>query len=181
MKTPTTFPFARSIDMPSPIGSLRLCADAENAHLTGLFMSEHDPAPAAQTQGKPTEARFRGVLALAREQLDEYFRSDPRSGRREFDLPLLQVGTEFQRTVWGELLNIPFGRTISYGTLAERIGNPKAMRAVGLANGRNPISILVPCHRVIGANGSLTGYGGGIDNKRWLLEHEGIRSSLWRE
>jgi methylated-DNA-[protein]-cysteine S-methyltransferase len=93
----------------------------------------------------------------------------------EFDLPMKMIGTEFQKTVWRELLNIPFGVTISYGELADRVGNPNASRAVGAANGRNPISIIVPCHRVIGSNGKLTGYGGGLERKEWLLAHESKR------
>ena len=92
---------------------------------------------------------------------------------REFDLPLKMAGSEFQQRVWRELTKIPFGKTSSYGQLAKRIGNPNGSRAVGLANGRNPIAIIVPCHRVIGADGSLTGFGGGIDRKQWLLTREG--------
>lgn len=108
------------------------------------------------------------VLKETIAQLDEYF-----SHKREtFDIPLLMAGTEFQQTVWGELLNIPYGTTISYATLARRIGNPKAVRAVARANGANPISILVPCHRVIGSDNTLTGYGGGLDKKEFLLRHE---------
>jgi methylated-DNA-[protein]-cysteine S-methyltransferase len=90
----------------------------------------------------------------------------------DFDIPVRLDGTPFQRAVWNELTKIPNGTTISYGELARRVGNPKASRAVGLANGRNPVSIIVPCHRVVGSNGSLTGYGGGIDRKRALLQHE---------
>jgi methylated-DNA-[protein]-cysteine S-methyltransferase len=104
----------------------------------------------------------------ARVQIDEYFAG----ARTRFDLTLSAEGTAFQRTVWAELSRIPYGQTISYGELARRIGNPRAVRAVGLANGRNPLPIVVPCHRVIGADGSLTGFGGGIERKRWLLEHE---------
>jgi methylated-DNA-[protein]-cysteine S-methyltransferase len=111
-------------------------------------------------------------LAAATRQLNEYFAGT----RREFDLPLRSQGTQFQQRVWRELAAIPYGQTWSYGDLAARIGKPSASRAVGLANGRNPISILVPCHRVIGANGSLTGYGGGLERKQWLLEHEGVSS-----
>lgn len=108
------------------------------------------------------------VLKETIAQLNEYF-----SHKREtFDIPLLMAGTEFQQTVWGELLNIPYGTTISYATLARRIGNPKAVRAVARANGANPISILVPCHRVIGSDNTLTGYGGGLDKKEFLLRHE---------
>jgi methylated-DNA-[protein]-cysteine S-methyltransferase len=111
-----------------------------------------------------------GPLREAVRQLAEYFAGD----RRKFDLPLRLEGTDFQRRVWQVLTEIPYGETWSYGQLAQRIGNPKGCRAVGLANGRNPISILVPCHRVIGADGSLTGYGGGVERKRWLLAHEGL-------
>jgi O-6-methylguanine DNA methyltransferase len=107
-------------------------------------------------------------LRAAAEQLDQYFAG----ARRRFDLPLDLPGTPFQQRVWQALSEIPFGETLSYGQLAARIGKPGAARAVGLANNRNPISIIVPCHRVIGADGSLTGYGGGLDRKRWLLAHE---------
>lgn len=103
-------------------------------------------------------------------QLDDFFAGK----RKEFDVPLLFVGTDFQKTVWNELLKIPFGTTVSYGEMARRIGMPKAVRAVANANGANAISILAPCHRVIGSNHSLTGYGGGLDVKRALLELEGI-------
>jgi methylated-DNA-[protein]-cysteine S-methyltransferase len=108
------------------------------------------------------------VLDRARRQLEAYF-----AGRlTQFDLPLQLVGTAFQRRVWAGLLQIPFGTTTSYCALAAKLGQPTATRAVGLANGRNPVSIIVPCHRVIGRDGSLTGYGGGIERKRWLLTHE---------
>ena len=108
-----------------------------------------------------------------RRQLDEYF-----AGQRHiFDLPLAAEGTEFQLAVWRELTHIPFGETCSYGDIARRVGRPAASRAVGAANGRNPISIIVPCHRVIGSTGALTGYGGGEARKRWLLEHEATSSS----
>lgn len=109
-----------------------------------------------------------GAFDDVRRQLDEYFAGT----RRHFELTLAPEGTAFQRQVWVELCRIPFGETISYRDLAERIGNPRAVRAVGLANGANPIAIVVPCHRVIGANGSLTGYGGGLDRKRFLLSLE---------
>jgi methylated-DNA-[protein]-cysteine S-methyltransferase len=110
-----------------------------------------------------------------RGQLDEYF-----AGRRqEFDLPLSAVGTPFQQRVWAQLLRIPFGTTTSYGRVAAALGMPTASRAVGLANGQNPISIIVPCHRVVGADGSLPGYGGGLDAKRWLLSHELMRTGLF--
>lgn len=150
-----------SARIPSPIGLLTLTSNG-NA-LTGLLMSRDD-AP-AETQ-VPPEAD--PVLMEAREQLDAYF--DRRL--RSFDLPLEARGTDFQRRVWDSLRAIPYGETISYAELARRIANPKAVRAVGAANGRNPLMIVVPCHRVIGADGSLTGFGGGIGRKRWLLEHE---------
>jgi methylated-DNA-[protein]-cysteine S-methyltransferase len=109
--------------------------------------------------------------ALLREpvrQLEAFFAGE----LRDFDFPLKPRGTEFQQRVWKLLREIPFGETISYGELARRAGNPAASRAVGLANGSNPISIIIPCHRVIGSNGKLTGYGGGLPNKRWLLDFE---------
>ena len=108
------------------------------------------------------------LLHAAAQQLDEYFAGN----RTSFDLPLDPVGTEFQLAVWRELTNIPFGQTTSYAQQARRIGNPKALRAVGAANGRNPLSIVVPCHRVIGTNGSVTGYAGGLERKRYLLALE---------
>ena len=149
----------------SPIGRLLLTSDG--SALTGLYM---EPSRKAQ----PTEGWSEDVtvapLSAAVRQLTEYFAGT----RRVFDLPLRPQGTDFQRRVWRELIEIPYGDTWSYGELAKRISNPSASRAVGLANGRNPISILVPCHRVIGADGSLTGYGGGLDRKRWLLAHEGL-------
>ena len=111
------------------------------------------------------------VTGEAARQLDEYFAGR----RRAFDMPLLLAGTDFQVKVWNELLNIPFGETISYGDLAQRIGMPKAVRAVANANGANPLSVFIPCHRVIGGDRSLTGYGGGIEVKRRLLELEGVR------
>ena len=108
------------------------------------------------------------VIEKARQQLDEYFLCK----RREFDIPLLFVGTDFQKKVWNELLKIPYGATVSYGELAMRIGMPNAVRAVANANAVNAISIIAPCHRVIGSDGKLTGYGGGLERKRFLLELE---------
>jgi methylated-DNA-[protein]-cysteine S-methyltransferase len=110
-----------------------------------------------------------GVLARAGQQLGEYFAGT----RTTFDIPLDAPGTAFQRRVWDALRAIPYGTTLSYGELARRLGDVRATRAVGAANGKNPIPIIVPCHRVVGANGALTGFGGGLDRKRWLLEHEG--------
>ena len=109
------------------------------------------------------------VIKNCIKQLDEYFAGT----RTEFNIHTLQVGTDFQQVVWAELCNIPYGRTISYMELSKRIGNVKAIRAVGTANGNNSISIIVPCHRVIGSNGDLVGYGGDLWRKKWLLEHEG--------
>lgn len=149
----------------SPIGRLLLTSDG--AALTGLYM---EPSRKAQcTDGWAEDAGVAPLSATVR-QLSEYFAGT----RRGFDLPLRLQGTMFQTRVWRELTEIPYGQTWSYGQLAKRIDKPSASRAVGLANGRNPISILVPCHRVIGADGSLTGYGGGIERKRWLLAHEGL-------
>ena len=111
------------------------------------------------------------ITAKAAKELDEYFAG----GRKTFDLPLLFVGTEFQEKVWNTLLEVPYGETRSYGWMAEMIGNPKAVRAVGTANGSNSISIFAPCHRIIGSNGSLTGYGGGLPAKKFLLELEGVK------
>lgn len=159
--------------IPSPVGDLMLVAS--ETHLTGVRFAPHPDDPVAlgwrrAAGGTAADA----ILALARAQLDAYF-----AGRSTtFDLPIAAKGTPFQMEVWRILQTIPFGETISYGELARRIGDPKAMRAVGAANGRNPIPIVVPCHRVIGANGSLTGFGGGIERKRWLLAHEGAYSEL---
>jgi methylated-DNA-[protein]-cysteine S-methyltransferase len=148
----------------SPIGPLQLISDGEA--LTGLFMNEHKGGP------DPGEDWVRddhnAILAEARRQIKAYFTGE----RKTFDLPLAARGTEFQQRVWDALRQIPYGTTISYGELARRIGNPQASRAVGLANGSNPISIIVPCHRVIGANGKLTGYGGGVERKKALLALE---------
>ena len=152
--------------MDSPIGRLLLVSDGES--LTGLHMD----VPGRPVKGLENwvEDAGAGALPMTLLQLDEYF-----SGRRrDFELPLRLQGTEFQQRVWNVLREIPYGQTWSYGALARRVGNPNASRAVGLANGRNPLSILVPCHRVIGADGSLTGYGGGLERKRWLLAHEGL-------
>jgi methylated-DNA-[protein]-cysteine S-methyltransferase len=148
---------------PSPVGDLLLLARGDDHALTGLYL-HGEPQRGWQRADEP--------FAAVREQLGAYF-----AGELEvFDLRLAPAGTAFQLRVWQELQRIPLGETISYGELAERIGNPRTMRAVGLANGRNPISIVVPCHRVIGADGSLVGYGGGLERKRWLLEHEAVVS-----
>ncbi|GAA2793291.1 methylated-DNA--[protein]-cysteine S-methyltransferase [Saccharopolyspora taberi] len=146
----------------SPVGPLTLVAT--DGVLSGIYMDQQRHRPPQETFGEPDDAPFE---ACAR-QLEEYF-----SGRlRDFDLPLHFAGTPFQRTVWAALCEIPYGQTVSYGELAERIGRPTASRAVGLANGRNPIGIVVPCHRVVGSGGALTGYGGGLERKRQLLDFE---------
>lgn len=149
--------------VPSPIGELLLTGD--HAGLTGLHMEtrRHGPADVA-----PEWVRDDAPFRAAKDQLDEYFAGE----RTEFDLALNPSGTPFQLKVWESLRTIPYGEVRSYGEIAEQIGKPGAARAVGLANGRNPISIIVPCHRVIGASGALTGYGGGIERKQALLELE---------
>lgn len=148
--------------MDSPIGELTLTADG--GVLTGVHMNEQRHTPKIPAGYKRDEAGLAHVVA----QLDSYFAGE----LINFDLPMTMRGTDFQRRVWAALCEIPYGQTISYGELASRVGSPNASRAVGLANGRNPVAIIVPCHRVIGADGSLTGYGGGLPRKVWLLEHE---------
>lgn len=147
--------------MPSPVGELTFTGTAEG--LTGVWFDtdrhQHD---------RSSWLRDEQMFVEARRQLEEYF-----AGMRQtFTLKLAAEGTPFQQQVWAALCTIPFGETRSYGEQARSIHNEKAVRAVGLANGKNPIGIIVPCHRVIGANGSLTGYAGGLDRKRWLLAHE---------
>lgn len=154
---------------PSPIGDLTLTADPSSGALTGLFMVDHRHRPDLENFGPQLEGSDADtVFGPAMLQLGEYFAGD----RLTFDLPTQAVGTAFQLDVWAQLAMIPYGETITYAELALRIGNPKAVRAVGLANGRNPLSIVVPCHRVVGSNGSLTGFGGGIERKRYLLALE---------
>jgi methylated-DNA-[protein]-cysteine S-methyltransferase len=156
----------------SPVGPLTLVA--AGGALAGLYMDEQRHRPAPETFGAPDAGQDRELFAEADRQLEQYFDGE----RTEFDLRLNLAGTAFQRRVWSALRGIPYGQTISYGQLADRIGQPSASRAVGLANGRNPIGIIVPCHRVVGADGSLTGYGGGIERKRYLLAHE--RKVSWQ-
>ena len=147
----------------SPVGELTIVGDERGVAAIYMDGQRHRPAIDA------TWVRDIAPLRDGIEQLAEYFRRH----RREFDMRIVPItGTAFQRRVWEELRQIPFGETTSYGELAAAIGRPTAARAVGMANGRNPVSIVVPCHRVIGAGGSLTGYGGGIDRKRWLLDFE---------
>jgi methylated-DNA-[protein]-cysteine S-methyltransferase len=142
----------------SPIGELLLVGDEAGLHR--VSMSPFSVAPEWTRDDECFED--------AREQFEQYFRGE----RREFDLPLKLQGNPFELSVWEALREIPYGETVSYGHIARGIGHPDAPRAVGAANGRNPVAIIVPCHRVIGANGSLTGYGGGLDRKRFLLDLE---------
>ncbi|UQA92265.1 methylated-DNA--[protein]-cysteine S-methyltransferase [Streptomyces halobius] len=156
----------------TPVGPLTLVAAGDA--LTGLYMTDQRHRPPQETFGHPADpgdAPFAEAIA----QLRSHFRGELTS----FDLPLALRGTPFQRRVWAALCTIPYGETVSYGQLAERLGAPSAARAVGLANGRNPVGIIVPCHRVVGANGSLTGYGGGLDRKRRLLAFERADGALF--
>ncbi|MFF7896998.1 methylated-DNA--[protein]-cysteine S-methyltransferase [Streptomyces sp. NPDC007907] len=146
----------------SPYGPLTLVAD--DGVLCGLYMTDQRHRPPEESFGTRDDTLF----AEAEEQLKAYFAGE----LKEFTVPLRLNGTPFQRRVWDELRRIPYGETRTYGRLADALGTPAASRAVGLANGRNPIGIIVPCHRVIGANGSLTGYGGGLDRKQRLLDFE---------
>lgn len=141
----------------SPIGLIELSATPEA--LTTLYFVE-EPRH---------EITSIALLATTITQLSEYFAGV----RKQFDLPLVLQGTAFQQRVWQQLLTVPYGQTVSYQEIANALGNPKAVRAVGAANGQNPLSIIAPCHRIIGSNGSLIGYGGGLWRKEWLLKHEG--------
>jgi methylated-DNA-[protein]-cysteine S-methyltransferase len=153
--------------MPSPMGELMLVASEK-----GLAAISWETSHANKRQlGEMARDDRNTLLQEVARQLTEYFAGT----RKVFDVPLDPMGTEFQRSVWGQLVKIPFGVTWSYGQLAKSLGNAKAMRAVGAANGQNPIPLIVPCHRVIGSNGKLTGFAGGIERKDWLLRHEGAR------
>jgi methylated-DNA-[protein]-cysteine S-methyltransferase len=146
----------------TPLGELRLIGSSRA--LVGVYFTDH---VAASPTSYP-EAGAHALLDLAAAELREYFSGT----RRSFTTPLEPRGTEFQRAVWAALADIEFAGTRSYGQLAAVIGRPRAVRAVGAANGRNPLSLFLPCHRVIGSDGTLTGYAGGLDRKRWLLAHE---------
>ena len=141
----------------SPVGPIEISGDDDFVS-TVIFVSEL----------KPESELLPRVIRDCRQQLQEYFAGT----RKEFSLKLSQAGTDFQRQVWSELCNIPYGKTISYLQLAKKLGDPKSIRAVGTANGRNNLAIIVPCHRVIGTNGTLVGYAGGLDKKKWLLDFE---------
>jgi methylated-DNA-[protein]-cysteine S-methyltransferase len=163
--TSTTMTGRTHVTVASPVGPLTIVA--QDGAIVALYMDaqRHAPGPEAfGLPGDPAEEPF----AAAAAQLTAYFAGQLTT----FDLPLAPAGTDFQRRVWDGLRQIPYGQTVSYGELARRLGSPAASRAVGLANGRNPISIVVPCHRVIGSDGSMTGYGGGLDRKRFLLALE---------
>ena len=147
----------------SPIGTLELKEDRGYIMWVSFLNAEPD-----HSDSNP-------ILDKCVVQLDEYFKL----AREEFDLPLAPGGTPFQQKVWDETLNIPFGKTASYMDIAKKLGDTKSTRAVGLANGKNPIAIIIPCHRIIGSNGSLTGYAGGIERKKWLLDHESTQTSLF--
>lgn len=148
--------------MDSPVGPLTLVGDG--TALSGLYMDQQRYRPPQERFGEPDDTAF----AQAREELRQYF-----AGRRQvFDVPLAYLGTPFQQAVWAALCAIPFGETTTYGGLAAELGRPTAARAVGHANGKNPISIIVPCHRLVGSTGALVDYGGGIERKQHLLEFE---------
>lgn len=149
--------------MASPLGELTLVAD--DGVLAGVYFPDHARRPDATTLGARVDRGFDAVV----EQLGEYFRGE----RMRFDLPLAPRGNPFRQKVWSLLRRIPYGETRSYGQLAEELGNRALAREVGAANGRNPISVIVPCHRVVGADGRLVGYAGGLDRKRFLLDLEG--------
>jgi methylated-DNA-[protein]-cysteine S-methyltransferase len=157
----------RFTEIETPVGALTLVAGDDG--LRSILWPGQPPPRDAEAGRHP-------VLAETERQLREYFAGT----RRSFDLPLDLVGTPFQQRAWLALATIPFATTISYGEQARRLGVPRAVRAIGAANGRNPISIVLPCHRVVGANGALTGYGGGLDAKRDLLEHERSQSDVPR-
>lgn len=145
----------------SPLGLIKIIANA-----SGIIQIDFVDKK-MKTVSQKTENKH---LKECIKQIDEYFQGK----RKKFELKLNLQGTDFQKIVWKELLKIPFGKTISYGEVAKRIKNPKAVRAVGQAIGKNPISIVVPCHRVIGSDGNLTGYASGLHRKKWLLKHEGV-------
>jgi methylated-DNA-[protein]-cysteine S-methyltransferase len=147
----------------SPIGTIEIAADDEGISKV-LFLND-----------APSLKFSHPFLDECVKQLGEYFENK----RTEFDLPLKPTGTDFQKSVWEELQNIPFGKTISYMDLAKRLGEPKVIRAARTANGKNPIAIIIPCHRVVGTDGGLTGYAGGLRRKQWLLNHESAQKSLF--
>jgi methylated-DNA-[protein]-cysteine S-methyltransferase len=169
MATDTAQPLVHT-SVESPIGELLLLGDGETLH--GLYMQDGRKPMRITSSWMESADAFTDV----RTQLREYFAGE----RTTFDARLSMAGNPFELRVWRALSEIPYGETVSYGEIARRLGQPTAARAVGLANGRNPIAVVVPCHRVIGADGSLTGYGGGLERKRWLLELEQGQGRLCR-
>jgi methylated-DNA-[protein]-cysteine S-methyltransferase len=158
--------------LPTPVGALTLAASATGLRYILWPNDEPTRVPGGAEVG---DASAHPILAVAARQLEEYFAGE----RTEFDVPLEPQGTEFQLACWQALRTIPYGQTVSYGEQARRLGDVNKSRAVGAANGRNPLSIIVPCHRVVGSDGSLTGFGGGIEAKAWLLAHESGIPRLW--
>ncbi len=148
--------------MDSPVGALLFVSEGEG--ISGIYMEEHRRGPRGAHDWRPNPE----IFTAAKQQLAEYFRGE----RTEFDIELAPRGTEFQQRVWAALRTVPFGETVTYAELAQMAGVPGSARAAGGANARNPVSIVVPCHRVVGSNGTLTGYAGGIERKRDLLAHE---------
>ena len=146
----------------TPIGMLKIAVDANGLRYVLFECNKHEPSNGIEWK------KDRSLTNEARQQLLQYFSGE----RKEFELEISLAGTEFQRRTWQMLASIPYGQTWSYAELAKRVESPKAVRAVGAANGRNPLPIVLPCHRVIGSNGSLIGFGGGLPIKKWLLEHE---------
>lgn len=162
MPTFTPMQTLKHTSIESPIGELLLLGDEHALH--GLYMQDGRKPARIDPSWEPSQGPFADV----QRQLSEYFDGE----RVTFDVELVMAGNTFERRVWRALREIPYGETVSYGEIARRVDQPSAARAVGLANGRNPIAVIVPCHRVIGADGSLTGYGGGLERKRLLLELE---------
>ena len=160
-KSVDSITYHRELD--SPVGPLRVVTDAHSL-LEVSFQGRAGISVTPNITGEEPD-----ILKQAIHQLEEYFEGS----RRDFDLPLGPSGTEFQQRVWKELLGIPYGATISYAVLAKRLGDPKCIRAAASANGRNPIAVIIPCHRVVGSNGDLVGYGGGLPRKKLLLDLEG--------
>lgn len=148
--------------MKSPVGALLLTSNGHD--LTGLYLSGHRLYREMQQKSEKNTALFQD----ARRQLGEYFAGK----RKQFDLPIALDGTDFQKKVWNLLQQVPYGETLSYADMAKKMGSPLASRAVGTANGKNPISLIVPCHRIIASNGAMAGYAGGVAAKKWLLSHE---------
>ncbi|OJJ22446.1 cysteine methyltransferase [marine bacterium AO1-C] len=164
MENTTTYPYQ------SPIGKFTVVGDERGIQAI-QFVDKQEQKVDETAVGNSIKDSWPSPVQQCFRQLDEYF-----AGKRlEFDVPLAPEATEFQQKVWDALLDIPWGRTLTYGNIAQQIGQPKAAQAVGAANGQNPIPIIVPCHRVVGSNGTLTGYAGGLWRKEWLLKHENVK------